>query len=109
MTDPGAGEGVGSIIASGVRYRRLEVPGLADLEGRGVYYAASELEAKAVAGRDGEAATADGGRRLELSSFTRLSAASQIGAEHDGLEPGQRSGIGLSRRCLRRCVRACPR
>jgi thioredoxin reductase (NADPH) len=40
------------IIASGVRYRRLEVPGLADLEGRGVYYAASELEAKAVAGRD---------------------------------------------------------
>jgi thioredoxin reductase (NADPH) len=40
------------IIASGVRYRRLDVPGLADLEGRGVYYAASELEAKVVAGRN---------------------------------------------------------
>ena len=40
------------IIASGVRYRRLDVPGLADLEGRGIYYAASELEAKVVAGRN---------------------------------------------------------
>jgi thioredoxin reductase (NADPH) len=40
------------IIASGARYRRLDVPGLSDLEGRGVYYAASELEAKVVAGRN---------------------------------------------------------
>src|SRR5918996_2090394 len=39
------------IIASGVRYRRLGVPGLAELEGR-VYYAASELEAKVVSGRN---------------------------------------------------------
>ena len=36
------------IIASGAHYRRLDVPGLADLEGRGVYYAASDLEAKVV-------------------------------------------------------------
>jgi thioredoxin reductase (NADPH) len=36
------------IIASGVRYRALDVPGLAELEGRGVYYAASELEARVV-------------------------------------------------------------
>ena len=40
------------IIASGVRYRRLRVPGLADLEGRGVYYAASQLETNLVAGRN---------------------------------------------------------
>lgn len=40
------------IIASGVRYRRLHVPGLVDLEGRGVYYAASDLEAKVVSGRN---------------------------------------------------------
>jgi thioredoxin reductase (NADPH) len=40
------------IIASGVRYRRLNLPGLADLEGRGVYYAASQLEAKVVSGRN---------------------------------------------------------
>jgi thioredoxin reductase (NADPH) len=39
------------IVASGARYRRLPVPGLADLEGRGVYYAASELEATVVADR----------------------------------------------------------
>lgn len=37
------------VVASGARYRRLDVPGLAELEGRGVYYAASELEAKVVA------------------------------------------------------------
>ena len=40
------------IVASGVRYRRLELRGLADLEGRGVYYAASQLEAKVVSGRN---------------------------------------------------------
>ena len=40
------------IIASGVRYRRLDLPGLADLEGRGVYYAASELEARVVSGQN---------------------------------------------------------
>ena len=40
------------VIANGVRYRRLDVPGLADLEGRGVYYAASQLEATEVSGRN---------------------------------------------------------
>src|SRR5690242_7049359 len=40
------------IIASGAQYRRLDVPGLADLEGRGVYYAASDLEAKVVSDRN---------------------------------------------------------
>lgn len=49
------------IIASGVRYRRLHVPGLVDLEGRGVYYAASDLEAKVVSGRN---AVVVGGRQL---------------------------------------------
>jgi thioredoxin reductase (NADPH) len=40
------------VIASGARYRRLDLPGLADLEGRSVYYAASQLEAKEVSGRN---------------------------------------------------------
>jgi thioredoxin reductase (NADPH) len=40
------------VIASGVHYRRLDLPGVADLEGRGVYYAASQLEAAVVAGRN---------------------------------------------------------
>ena len=39
------------VIASGARYRRLEAPGVAELEGRGVYYAATELEARACIGR----------------------------------------------------------
>jgi len=39
------------VIASGVRYRHLDVPGLSDLEGRGVYYAATELEARVVSHR----------------------------------------------------------
>jgi thioredoxin reductase (NADPH) len=38
------------IAASGARYRRLEVDRLRELEGRGVYYAATELEAQQCAG-----------------------------------------------------------
>ncbi len=38
------------IIASGARYRRLDVPRLADFEGNGVYYAATEMEARLCAG-----------------------------------------------------------
>jgi thioredoxin reductase (NADPH) len=41
------------VIASGVRYRRLATtPGVADFEGRGVYYAATEIEARACVGQD---------------------------------------------------------
>jgi thioredoxin reductase (NADPH) len=40
------------VIASGVQYRRLETPGVADFEGRGVYYAATELEARACVGQN---------------------------------------------------------
>ena len=40
------------VVASGVRYRRLGLPGLAELEGRGVYYAAGQLEAPLVSGRN---------------------------------------------------------
>jgi thioredoxin reductase (NADPH) len=40
------------VIASGARYRRLDLPGVAELEGRGVHYAASQLEAPVVAGRN---------------------------------------------------------
>jgi thioredoxin reductase (NADPH) len=40
------------VIASGARYRRLETPGVAGFEGRGVYYAATELEARACVGQN---------------------------------------------------------
>lgn len=41
------------VVASGVRYRRLTtIPGVAEFEGRGVYYAATEMEARACIGQD---------------------------------------------------------
>jgi thioredoxin reductase (NADPH) len=40
------------IIASGARYRRLGVDDLARFEGAGVYYAATDLEARVCGGRD---------------------------------------------------------
>ena len=40
------------VIASGAQYRRLEIPGVAEFEGRGVYYAATELEARACVGQN---------------------------------------------------------
>ena len=40
------------VVASGVQYRRLGIPGVAEFEGRGVYYAATELEARACFGRN---------------------------------------------------------
>jgi thioredoxin reductase (NADPH) len=47
------------IIASGVAYRQLEVPGAAELAGRGVYYGAATTEA--VLYRDGQVAVIGGG------------------------------------------------
>ena len=40
------------IIATGVSYRRLDVPGADDLTGRGVYYGAAAVDAAALAGDD---------------------------------------------------------
>jgi thioredoxin reductase (NADPH) len=39
------------IIATGARYRRLGVPAIEELVGRGVLYGATVSEAKAMAGR----------------------------------------------------------
>ena len=47
MSQPGP-----SSSPSGVQYRRLGIPGVAEFEGRGVYYAATELEARACFGRN---------------------------------------------------------
>jgi thioredoxin reductase (NADPH) len=40
------------LIATGVSYRKLDVPGCADLSGRGVYYGAAATEAAAYRGED---------------------------------------------------------
>ena len=47
------GDGVASraiIVASGVRYRKLDVPRLAEFEGTSVYYAATQIEATSCVG-----------------------------------------------------------
>lgn len=40
------------ILASGVSYRRLQIPGADELTGRGIYYGAAMSEASSVAGED---------------------------------------------------------
>lgn len=40
------------LVASGVEYRQLDVPRLEEFEGAGVYYAASEMEARLCGGED---------------------------------------------------------
>jgi thioredoxin reductase (NADPH) len=62
------------VIATGVSYRRLEAPGLAELMGRGVFYGASTNEAANTAGEDVYivgAANSAGQAALHLASFAR--------------------------------------
>jgi thioredoxin reductase (NADPH) len=40
------------LVASGVEYRKLDVPRLADFEGAGIYYAATEMEARLCKGEE---------------------------------------------------------
>jgi thioredoxin reductase (NADPH) len=40
------------LVASGVEYRRLDVPRLADFEGAGIYYAATDMEARLCGGEE---------------------------------------------------------
>jgi len=40
------------VVATGVSYRALDAPGVADLSGRGVYYGSASTEAEDCAGRD---------------------------------------------------------
>jgi thioredoxin reductase (NADPH) len=40
------------LVASGVEYRKLNVPGFADFEGAGIYYAATEMEARLCQGEE---------------------------------------------------------
>lgn len=40
------------LVASGVNYRRLDVPGLSDFDGAGIYYAATDMEARLCRGEE---------------------------------------------------------
>ncbi len=62
------------IIATGVSYRLLDAPGLAELTGRGVFYGASASEARATEGDDVYlvgAANSAGQAALHLARFAR--------------------------------------
>ena len=52
MTDSGTVRARTVVIATGARYRRLAIPNLATLEGRGVSYWASPVEAKLCEGEE---------------------------------------------------------
>jgi thioredoxin reductase (NADPH) len=62
------------LVATGVQYQRLPIPGLRELEGAGVYYAATEMEAKFC--RETEAVIVGGGNSagqaaMYLSRYAR--------------------------------------
>src|ERR1700685_156015 len=59
LDDGGAARGRTVIIAAGSRYRRLDLPNLSQLEGVGVYYGATHVEAAVC--RDEEVAVVGGG------------------------------------------------
>jgi thioredoxin reductase (NADPH) len=62
------------VIATGVSYRLLEAPGLAELTGRGVFYGASASEARNTTGEDVcivGAANSAGQAALHLAGFAR--------------------------------------
>ena len=73
--DPVMGTEIGcqaAIIATGVSYRKLDVPGVEELTGAGVYYGSTNSEASFLLGRDafvvgGANSAAAGGR---VRSFT---------------------------------------
>jgi len=64
------------IVASGARYRRLDAVGLEQFESRGVYYAATELEARACAGSP--AVVAGGGNSAGQAALFLANAGSAV-------------------------------
>ncbi|MEO1658386.1 MAG: FAD-dependent oxidoreductase [Pseudomonadota bacterium] len=64
------------IIATGVQYRRLPMENLADLEGEGVFYAATELEARFC--RDSEAVIIGGGNSAGQAAMYLSRAAKHV-------------------------------
>jgi thioredoxin reductase (NADPH) len=64
------------VVASGARYRHPAVPGLADFEGRGIWYWASALEAKLCAGE--EVAIIGGGNSAGQAAVFLTSHASRV-------------------------------
>ncbi|MGI8649570.1 MAG: FAD-dependent oxidoreductase, partial [Rubrobacter sp.] len=64
------------IVATGARYRRLDVPRLSEFEGTSVYYAATEVEARMCAGD--EVAVIGGGNSAGQAAIFLSSRASKV-------------------------------
>jgi thioredoxin reductase (NADPH) len=64
------------IVATGARYRKLDAAGLAQFESRGVYYAATELEARSCAGLP--AVVAGGGNSAGQAALFLANAGSAV-------------------------------
>ena len=86
LDDKTALRGRSVVIATGARYRRLGLPDQEQFEGAGIYYAATDLEARRCRGR--------GGGRRRRRQFRR--AGGDVSGEHGELRPsglpGSRSG-----------------
>ncbi|MEJ2357852.1 MAG: NAD(P)/FAD-dependent oxidoreductase [Deinococcales bacterium] len=74
------------LIATGVSYRRLEAPGLAELTGAGIYYGAAATEAASLQGQD--AFVVGGGNSAGQAAlyFARFARHVTIVIRGDGLE-----------------------
>ncbi len=57
------------IIASGAAYRKLDLERWSEFEGAGIYYAATELEARSCGGRDAEVAVVGGANSAGQASL----------------------------------------
>jgi thioredoxin reductase (NADPH) len=76
LTDGTEIAGRAVIVATGARYRRLDVERLQQLEGVGVYYAATELEARACSGAP--VVVAGGGNSAGQAALFLAEAGSQV-------------------------------
>jgi thioredoxin reductase (NADPH) len=85
LTDGAHVEAHAVVLATGVRYRRLEVPGIDRLEGASVYYAATEFEARLCHG-DPVAVVGGGNSAGQASLFlARHAAHVNLVIRHDDL------------------------
>src|SRR5256712_9288456 len=76
LSDGSDAPGRAVIVATGARYRRLDAVGLEQFESRGVYYAATELEARSCAGSP--VVVAGGGNSAGQAALFLATAASAV-------------------------------
>jgi thioredoxin reductase (NADPH) len=74
------------IVATGVSYRDLDAPGVADLTGRGVYYGSASTEAAACEGRDVYIVGGANSAGQAAAYFSRRAKSVTLVVRGDGLE-----------------------